>query len=112
MTARIYIVTSGGSKRLVKARTPAAAIRHVTRSAYVAEVAGQDELVALVSAGVKVEDASEQSDSPKGGDANLRETGGDSAQSSQRRDNSPPHAEQSATHGEVEIPAHMRRAHV
>ncbi len=43
--------------RLVRAANVAAAFRHVAESLIAAEVATQDALVALLSAGVKVEDA-------------------------------------------------------
>lgn len=60
MSTRIYVVTNGAAEpRLVKASTPAQAIRHVTRPMYKAEVASQDALVAALTKGVKVETASE-----------------------------------------------------
>ena len=63
---RVYLVSefrssleSVGTVHLVRAVTPAQAIRHVARNRYQAEVAGQDELIQYVSAGVKVQTAGE-----------------------------------------------------
>ena len=59
MSKRIYLVESTDAqeaKRLVKATSPSQAVRHVA-SKYSAEVASQDQLVQLLSVGVKVEDA-------------------------------------------------------
>lgn len=46
--------------RLVRAATQAQAIRHVVRSIYTAVVASQDQIVDLMTTGVKVEDAGEE----------------------------------------------------
>jgi hypothetical protein len=55
---RIYVVRGPNkSVALVKASSQAQAVGHVVRSAYEAEVAEQDTLVALVGEGVKVESA-------------------------------------------------------
>lgn len=60
MTTRIYIVTNGtADPRLVRAANQAQALRHIVKP-YKAEVASQDDLVALVTAGAKVEDASQE----------------------------------------------------
>lgn len=59
---RIYHVTDsteGGGEHLVRASTPAAAIHHVVRNRYRANVAAQDTIVDLLGAGQKVEDASQ-----------------------------------------------------
>lgn len=57
MTTRIYIVRNGASDpRLVKAANQAQALRHIVKP-YKAEVASQDDLVAALSKGVKVEEA-------------------------------------------------------
>lgn len=63
--ARIYVVRdqdgqadSAANTRLVKASSQAQAIGHVVRARYTAGVAKQDELVRLMGAGVKVEEAS------------------------------------------------------
>ena len=58
--SRIYAVhkkEDGAEVSLVKADTKAGALRHVAEKTLTADVASQDELVKLVSAGVKVEDA-------------------------------------------------------
>lgn len=53
---RIYVVRGPNkSVALVKASSQAQAVGHVVRNAYEAEVAEQDILVDLASAGVKVE---------------------------------------------------------
>jgi hypothetical protein len=60
--SRIYVVQqkdSAGSvvkTRLVRAGTPSAAERHVSKPMFSASVATQDELVALAASGVKVEE--------------------------------------------------------
>lgn len=53
---RLYLVTDGEKKSLVRAPNPAQAIRHVARR-ITAEVASQDDIVALVSDGAKPETA-------------------------------------------------------
>lgn len=61
METRIYVVrhSLGESevKKLVRAGTPAQAIRHAVKASVEARVAEQDDIVALVSAGAKVEEA-------------------------------------------------------
>lgn len=53
---RIYLVTTHkGDRRLVRASHRSQAINHVARTLMEASVARQDELVELVSSGVKVE---------------------------------------------------------
>lgn len=59
---RIYVVRTAGrtgdfSERLVRAHTPAQAIRWCAKGVISAEVASQDVLVALASSGVRVEKA-------------------------------------------------------
>lgn len=57
MTSRIYIVTNGAADpRLVKATNQAAVHRHLVKP-YAVEVASQDQLVAALTKGVKVEEA-------------------------------------------------------
>ena len=58
---RIYAVTvEGKHKKLVRAASQAAAIRHVAKPMFAADVATQDELVELAGKGVKVEDAASE----------------------------------------------------
>lgn len=59
MNVRIYAVQVADKKLLVRAGTKSAAVRHVARGLITAEVATQNELVALTQAGVKVVDASD-----------------------------------------------------
>lgn len=56
---RIYLVRDNayGDQRLIRAGTPAQAVRHAARSQFKVEVASQDDLVAAISAGVVVEEA-------------------------------------------------------
>lgn len=59
MTTRIYIVTNGAADpRLVRAENQAAVNRHLVKP-YSVEVASQDDLVAALIKGVKVEEAKE-----------------------------------------------------
>jgi hypothetical protein len=62
MTAtRIYIVTAAdGEARLVRAASPAQAIRHVARDRYRCHVAAQETLVTMLEAGDPVETAGEE----------------------------------------------------
>lgn len=62
--SRVYVVvdraTEGEADEahyLVRATNPAQAARHVTRSRFSVEVASQDDLIRLMGASVKVEDA-------------------------------------------------------
>lgn len=60
---RIYVVSDGGipeGESLVKASTPAQAIGFVVRERYSAEVASQEQLVTLIGAGIKVQEAGEE----------------------------------------------------
>lgn len=56
---RVYAVRhiATGTTRLVRAVNVATAVRHVVRTDYTAEVASQDDLIDLLSAGTRVEDA-------------------------------------------------------
>lgn len=55
-STRVYIVNSSdGSNRLVKAAVASQAITHVAKSAFTAKVASQDDLIAELSKGTKVE---------------------------------------------------------
>lgn len=56
MAQRIYVVTQGGNKRLVRANTPAVARSHVAKDTISVQVAGQDDLYTLATGGVKVEE--------------------------------------------------------
>lgn len=57
---RIYAVHDAGLDKthLVRAKTPAAAVRHIARKQYTAEVATQNMLVIAINAGELVQDAS------------------------------------------------------
>lgn len=59
---RIYVVTNRGddTQRLVRATTPAQAIRHVVRGTFGVAVAAQDTPVDLLQSGVTVEDAASE----------------------------------------------------
>jgi hypothetical protein len=53
---RVYIVTGpDNTNRLVKATVASQAITHVAKSAFSAKVASQDDLIAELSKGTKVE---------------------------------------------------------
>lgn len=54
---RIHLVTIGDSKRLVKAATKNAAIRHVAQGLMTVRVASQEDLVETLKSGVPVETA-------------------------------------------------------
>lgn len=58
MSTRIYVVSSKSNTaadRLVKAATPAQALRHVASGLFEVEVASQDALVKLAGSGIQVE---------------------------------------------------------
>lgn len=57
MTTRIYRVQTPRGPKLIRAANQSAAIRHASRSMISAEVASQDDLVRMLGAGEKVEDA-------------------------------------------------------
>ena len=60
---RIYIVgTADNQPRLVRASGKAQAIGHVVRDTFAAVVPTQDELIKLVSSGVKVEETGDDND--------------------------------------------------
>ena len=56
---RIYVVRYNENEKayLIRATSASQAIRHVTRKFYDAVIPTQDDLVSLISAGIKVEDA-------------------------------------------------------
>lgn len=54
---RIHLVTVGDTKRLVKAVSKNAAIRHVAQGLMTVRVASQDDIVEALSKGVPVETA-------------------------------------------------------
>jgi len=58
---RIYAVYHGNEGRLVRASTRAQALAHASKTAFNINVATQDELVELITAGVKVETARDAS---------------------------------------------------
>lgn len=62
MSTRIYLVTDTETNkhRLIRATNQAQAVNFVARSRFDVEVAGQDDLVSLVAAGVAVEVATQQ----------------------------------------------------
>lgn len=55
--ARIYIVTSGNTEKLVKATNQAQALRHVARTTYAVRAATVIEVAEKMGVGAKVEDA-------------------------------------------------------
>lgn len=57
---RIYLVTHGDDKRLIRAISQANARNHIARNSITVQVASQDDIVALVSTGQKVEETSSE----------------------------------------------------
>lgn len=59
MSTRIYLVTDveTNKHRLIRAGNQAQAIRHAAQTRFDIEVAGQDDLVALLTSGIPVEPA-------------------------------------------------------
>ena len=59
MSTRIYLVTDveTNKHRLIRAGNQAQAIRHAAQTRFDIEVAGQDDLVSLLQAGIPVEPA-------------------------------------------------------
>ena len=58
MSKRIYLTTDQtGTHRLTKATTPSQAVAHHARSTIKVRVASQEDLVTLIAAGTKVEEA-------------------------------------------------------
>ena len=55
---RIYVVTQGETRRLVRATNPAVARSHVAKSTILVDVANPDDTFELALAGVKVEETS------------------------------------------------------
>lgn len=67
MTTRVYFIADKATKkpRLVRAGHPSTALRHVAADAFDVRVATQDDLLAAIEAGVKVEKiAGEQAELP------------------------------------------------
>ena len=60
MKTRIYLVTAGAEQRLVRAQSQAQAVRHCVKH-YSAATPTAEQLVSLLTAGVKVEDAQGES---------------------------------------------------
>lgn len=54
---RIHLVETPNGKRLIRAGTKNAAIRHAAKDMIKCSVASQDDLVSALGAGVKVEEA-------------------------------------------------------
>ena len=58
--SRVYkVVNKAGEKQAIRAQNPAQAIRHAARNEYTAKVASQSDLIDMLSAGIKVQDAGE-----------------------------------------------------
>lgn len=55
---RIYLVTNGENKRLVRATSNAAALRHAAKTSMSVRLATQEDCLEMAMAGVKVEEAS------------------------------------------------------
>lgn len=53
---RIYLVTIGGSDRLVRAAHPSQALMHVARDIAAVKVASQNDLIDCLADGIKVEE--------------------------------------------------------
>lgn len=64
MTGRVYIITdrASGERRLVRAHTPAQAVRHAARSRFDCAVASVDDVIALRD--VAVETAGDDAATP------------------------------------------------
>lgn len=62
---RIYHAALEGIAYLVRAYHPSAALMHVARSVAAVRVASQDDLVACLSDGIKIENAREEAPEPK-----------------------------------------------
>ena len=56
---KVYLVKTPDKPRLVRAFTAPGAIKHTIATSYSAAIPSQDELITLISKGVKVEDAGE-----------------------------------------------------
>lgn len=59
---RVYVVNVGGKERLVRATYGHIAERHVISTIITSRVASKDDLIDLLQAGVRVEDAAENPD--------------------------------------------------
>ena len=59
-TTRIYIITQAEKWRLVRASHPSQALMHVAKDLLSVRVASQDDIVAALTLGVKVEDVSKE----------------------------------------------------
>lgn len=57
---RIYLAAHGNDKRLIRATSQANARNHIARNSITVQVASQDDIVALVSTGQKVEETSNE----------------------------------------------------
>ena len=62
---RIYTVIDGENQRLVRAASPAQAVRHVANNQFDVRVSTQTDLENLINAGVKVETAGATNDTEK-----------------------------------------------
>lgn len=56
MATRLYLATTNGTKRLVRANTAAAVRNHIAKDTIEVEVASPDDTYKLAQAGVKVEE--------------------------------------------------------
>jgi len=59
-STRIYIITQAEKWRLVRASHPSQALMHVAKDLLTVRVASQDDIVAALTLGVKVEDVSKE----------------------------------------------------
>jgi len=59
-STRIYIITQAEKWRLVRASHPSQALMHVAKDLLSVRVASQDDIVAALTLGVKVEDVSKE----------------------------------------------------
>lgn len=55
--SRIYVVNNGPDAHLVRANNRSQAIRHVAEKTMKVEVASQESLVTMITAGAKIQDA-------------------------------------------------------
>ena len=78
MSTRIYLVTDTETNkhRLIRAANQAQAIRHAAQTRFDIEVAGQDDLVSLLTHGVPVERATGQATADMFEEAAIANPGG------------------------------------
>lgn len=56
MATRLYLATTNGTQRLVRANTAAAVRNHIAKDTIAVEVASPDDTYKLAQAGIKVEE--------------------------------------------------------